>query len=57
LFGGAGAIGPALQSVGYTSGYYLFSAAPYVLTLAILVASSSATRASAAMPAELAVAR
>ena len=57
LFGGAGAIGPALQSVGFTSGYYLFSAAPYVLTLAILVASSSATRASAAMPAELAVAR
>jgi simple sugar transport system permease protein len=57
LFGGAGAIGPALQSVGYTSGYYLFSAAPYVLTLAILVASSSATRASASMPAELAVAR
>jgi simple sugar transport system permease protein len=57
LFGGAGAIGPALQSVGYTSGYYLFSAAPYALTLAILVASSSATRASAAMPAELAVAR
>ncbi len=57
LFGGAGALGPALQSVGYTSGYYLFSAAPYALTLAILIASSSATRASAAMPAELAVAR
>jgi simple sugar transport system permease protein len=57
LFGGAGAIGPALQSVGITTGYYLFNAAPYVLTLAILIASSSATRASAEMPAELALAR
>jgi simple sugar transport system permease protein len=57
LFGGAGAIGPALQSVGITTGYYLWNAAPYVLTLAILIASSSATRASADMPAELGVAR
>jgi simple sugar transport system permease protein len=57
LFGGAGAIGPALQAVGVTTGYYLWNAAPYVLTLAILVASSSATRASADMPAELGVAR
>ena len=57
LFGGAGAIGPALQSVGITTGYYLWNAAPYVLTLAILIASSSATRASAEMPAELAAAR
>ena len=29
LFGGAGAIGPALQSVGISQGYYLFSAVPY----------------------------
>ena len=29
LFGGATALGPALQSVGMTSGYYLFNAAPY----------------------------
>jgi ABC-type uncharacterized transport system permease subunit len=57
LFGGAGALGPALQSVGITTGYYLFNAAPYVLTLVILVACSSATRASADMPAELATAR
>jgi ABC-type uncharacterized transport system permease subunit len=57
LFGGAGAIGPALQSVGITTGYYLFNAAPYVLTLVILVLSSSATRASADMPAELAATR
>jgi general nucleoside transport system permease protein len=57
LFGGAGALGPALQSVGITTGYYLFNAAPYVLTLAILILSSSATRASVDMPAELGVAR
>jgi ABC-type uncharacterized transport system permease subunit len=31
LFGGAGAIGPALQSVGIGGGYYLFSAVPYAL--------------------------
>ena len=57
LFGGAGAIGPALQSVGITTGYYLWNAAPYALTLAILITSSSATRASADMPAELGVSR
>jgi ABC-type uncharacterized transport system permease subunit len=37
LFGGAGAIGPALQSVGIGWGYHLFNTVPYVLTLAILV--------------------
>jgi general nucleoside transport system permease protein len=57
LFGGASALGPALQSVGVTSGYYLFNAAPYVLTLLIMIASSSATQTSANMPAELALAR
>jgi general nucleoside transport system permease protein len=57
LFGGASALGPALQSVGVTSGYYLFGAAPYVLTLLIMVATSSATRTLAGQPAELVVAR
>lgn len=57
LFGGASALGPALQSVGVTSGYYLFNAAPYALTLIIMVASSSATRQSADLPMELTVAR
>src|SRR5688572_9223094 len=57
LFGGASALGPALQSVGVTSGYYLFNAAPYVLTLAIMLATSSATRTLAGQPAELTVAR
>jgi general nucleoside transport system permease protein len=37
LFGGASAISPALQALGYTQGYYLFAALPYVLTLALLV--------------------
>jgi ABC-type uncharacterized transport system permease subunit len=39
LFGGAGAVGPALQSIGISAGYHLFSAVPYVLTLAVLVAT------------------
>jgi ABC-type uncharacterized transport system permease subunit len=57
LFGGASALGPALQSAGMTSGYYLFNAAPYVLTLAIMIATSSATRTLAGQPAELTAAR
>lgn len=44
LFGGAAALGPALQSVGITWGYYLFNAAPYVLTLGIMVLTSSTAR-------------
>jgi ABC-type uncharacterized transport system permease subunit len=57
LFGGASALGPALQSVGITSGYYLFNAAPYILTLAIIVATSSRNRALVGQPAELRMAR
>ena len=57
LFGGASALGPALQSVGMTSGYYLFNAAPYVLTLTIIVATSSTRRALGGQPAELRMAR
>jgi simple sugar transport system permease protein len=37
LFGGAGAIGPALQSAGISWGYHLFNTLPYLLTLVILV--------------------
>lgn len=55
LFGGAGALGPALQSVGVTSGYYLFYAAPYVLTLGVLIATSSPARAMAGAPGELSI--
>src|SRR6185312_13807759 len=57
LFGGASALGPALQSVGVTSGYYLFNAAPYALTLVIIVMTSSRDRALIGQPAELRVAR
>ena len=57
LFGGAGALGPALQSVGITEGYYLFNAAPYVLTLAILILTSSPRRSLAGAPGELSVTR
>ena len=57
LFGGAGAVGPALQSVGISGGYYLFSAVPYALTLAILVATSSPRGTLRGAPAELGVSR
>jgi simple sugar transport system permease protein len=57
LFGGAGAIGPALQSVGVSGGYYLFNAMPYALTLAILVATCSPKRSIKGAPMELGVSR
>jgi general nucleoside transport system permease protein len=55
LFGGAGALGPALQSVGVSEGYYLFYAAPYVLTLAIMVLTVSPERTLAGAPGELSI--
>ena len=57
LFGGAGALGPALQSVGVTWGYYLFNAAPYVVTLGIMIATCSPRRTLAGAPAELSINR
>lgn len=57
LFGGAGALGPALQSVGITQGYYLFNAVPYVLTLVILVWTCSPRRSLQGAPVELGVSR
>ncbi|MGU3401184.1 ABC transporter permease [Brucellaceae bacterium D45D] len=57
LFGGAGALGPALQSAGITQGYYLFYAAPYVLTLIILIATSSKGRTISGMPGALSITR
>jgi ABC-type uncharacterized transport system permease subunit len=57
LFGGAGALGPALQSVGVTSGYYLFSAAPYVVTLGLMIATCSPRRTLAGAPGELSINR
>ncbi|MEO8164590.1 MAG: ABC transporter permease [Betaproteobacteria bacterium] len=55
LFGGASALGPALQSVGVTSGYYLFNAAPYILTLLIMISTSSRHRLMKGAPGELSV--
>jgi general nucleoside transport system permease protein len=57
LFGGASALGPALQSVGITSGYYLYNAAPYVLTLAIMIVTCSPRRTLVGAPGELSVTR
>ncbi len=53
LFGAAGAIGPALQSVGITQGYYFFNAAPYILTLIIMIASAGSKQAMRDVPGEL----
>ncbi|WP_425338574.1 ABC transporter permease [Pseudomonas batumici] len=53
LFGGAGAIGPALQGMGVTGYYYLFNAAPYLLTLAIMIASTSRSAPFVDAPGEL----
>ena len=55
LFGAAGALGPALQSIGVTEGYYFFNAAPYVLTLIIMIASTSPKRSLKGAPAELSI--
>ena len=55
LFGGAGALGPALQSIGVSEGYYLFFAAPYVLTLGVLIMTSSPRRAMVGAPGELSI--
>jgi ABC-type uncharacterized transport system permease subunit len=57
LFGAAGAIGPALQSVGITQGYYFFNAAPYILTLLLMVGSGRSRRAFRDAPGELAITR
>jgi general nucleoside transport system permease protein len=55
LFGGAAALGPALQSVEITWGYHLFGAAPYFLTLAIMIATCSPKRTLIGAPAELSI--
>src|ERR671935_176226 len=55
LFGGAAALGPALQSVGVSQGYYLFNAAPYILTLLIMIITCSPKRTLIGAPAELSI--
>lgn len=53
LFGGTQGLGPALQSVGVESYYYVFNSIPYVLTLAVMVLTCSPTRASVGAPESL----
>jgi len=53
LFGAAGAIGPSLQSIGISQGYYFFNAAPYILTLFIMIASARSKGAAREVPGEL----
>lgn len=55
LFGAAGALGPALQSIGISYGYHFFNAAPYILTLGIMIASSRSKSAAAEAPRELSI--
>jgi simple sugar transport system permease protein len=53
LFGGAQAVGPALQAAGVKSYYYLFNAAPYILTLGIMIFTCSPRRSLAGAPGAL----
>jgi general nucleoside transport system permease protein len=53
LFGGAQAVGPALQAIGIQQGYYLFNAAPYVLTLVIMILTCSPKRSLSGAPGAL----
>jgi simple sugar transport system permease protein len=55
LFGGAAALGPALQSIGFSQGYQLFNAAPYILTLVIMIITCSPKRTLIGAPAELTI--
>lgn len=57
LFGGTSALGPALQAMGMTGAYYLLNAAPYVLTLGILIASCAPNRKISGAPGELKLVR
>jgi simple sugar transport system permease protein len=55
LFGAAGAIGPSLQAIGITQGYYFFNAAPYILTLIIMIISAGSKSAARDVPGELSI--
>jgi general nucleoside transport system permease protein len=59
LFGGVGSLGLALQSLKLTSAApaYLWNAAPYILTLIIMIITSSRAKAMAGAPATLGMAR
>ncbi len=53
LFGGAQAIGPALQSVGVNSYYYLFNASPYIFTLIVMIVTCSPKKTLTGVPGAL----
>ncbi len=53
LFGGAQSLGPALQAVGIKEGYYLFNAAPYLLTLFIMIFTCSPKKTLSGVPGAL----
>jgi ABC-type uncharacterized transport system permease subunit len=53
LFGGAQALGPSLQSLGVNGYYHLFNASPYLLTLAVMIATCTPGRKLAGMPGAL----
>jgi simple sugar transport system permease protein len=55
FFGAAGALGPALQAVGVTQGYYFFNAAPYILTLIIMIVSAGSKASARDVPGELSI--
>ncbi|HUG63316.1 MAG TPA: ABC transporter permease [Methylomirabilota bacterium] len=55
LFGAAGALGPALQSIGISRGYHFFNAAPYLMTLVIMMLSISPKRSLKGAPGELSI--
>lgn len=57
LFGAAGALGPSLQAIGITQGYYFFNAAPYILTLFLMIGSAGSKKALRDAPGELALTR
>jgi simple sugar transport system permease protein len=53
LFGGAQAVGPTLQAIGIEQGRYLLSAAPYILTLLIMIFTCSPHRTLSGAPGAL----
>ncbi len=53
FFGGAQALGPALQAMGVTGYYYLFNASPYFFTLAVMIATCTNKRSLAGLPGAL----
>ncbi len=53
LFGGTQGLGPAIQSIGVESYYYLFNSIPYLLTLVVMILTCSPHRASVGAPESL----